>query len=247
MTNREVEKGPAMDAKADLKLMGMAYVGGQELLCSACGNGISLEIHKHGFREVSPAWICCLQCGSGEDSRVVTNGLVDAVLAAREARIKEADRDAFRAEWRGLVMTGELRPLLDIHQLTGAAKTVHEVVAPEVKTWWRSKKKAAKAQVKEKAGAVTGAAKGRAQDAADAAKGKAGEAISTAKASALSTAWTLQTGGAGPTASVRPKRARCTVKGCRAGMVTISTRVHATTGKTREIKVRCGVCHRSNT
>ena len=236
-----------MDAKADLKLMGMAYVDGKELLCSECGNGFSLEIHKHGFREVSPAWICCLSCGKGEDSRVVTNGLVDAALAARTARIKEEDRDVFRAEWRGIVMTGEMQPLIDIHQLIGAAKAVHEVAAPEVKKWWRSKKKAAKAQVKEKAGAVTGAAKGKAQEATDAAKEKAGEAISTAKATALTTAWTLQTGGAGPTTSARPKRQRCTVKGCRAGMVTISTRVHAATGKTTEVKIPCGVCHRRST
>jgi len=59
-----------MDAKADLKLLGMAYVDGTELLCSGCGNGLSLEIHKHGFREVHPAWICCPSCGRGEDSGV---------------------------------------------------------------------------------------------------------------------------------------------------------------------------------
>ncbi|MEV0693025.1 hypothetical protein [Streptomyces sp. NPDC050388] len=236
-----------MDAKADLKLLGMAHVDGTELLCSGCGNGLSLEIHKHGFREVHPAWICCPSCGRGEDSGVVTNGLVDAVLATRAARIKEADRDVFRAEWRGIVMTGEMRPLIDIHQLIGAAKAVHEAAAPEVKRWWRSKKKEAKAQLKEKAGAVTGAAKGKANEAADAVKEKADEAISTARATALTTAWTLQTGGAGPTASPRPKRRRCTVKGCRAGMVTISTRVHAATGKTSEVKIRCGVCHRSST
>jgi len=144
-------------------------------------------------------------------------------------------------------MTGEMRPLIDIHQLIGAAKAVHEVAAPEVKRWWRSKKKEAKAQLKEKAGAVTGAAKGKANEAADAVKEKADEAISTARATTLTTAWTLQTGGAGPTASPRPKHRRCTVKGCRAGMVTISTRVHAATGKTSEVKIRCGVCHRSST
>ncbi|MFE6479663.1 hypothetical protein [Streptomyces rochei] len=225
-----------MDAKADLKLLGMAYVDGRELLCSECGNGFSLEIHKHGFREVHPAWICCMSCGKGEDSSVITNGLVDAVLASRAARIKDADRDVFRAEWRGTVMTGEMQPLIDMHQLIGAAKAVHEGAAPEVKRWWRGKKKAAKAQVKEKAGAVTGAVKGKAKEAAD-----------TATATALTTAWTLQTGGAGPTTSQRPKRRRCTVKGCRAGMVTISTRVHATTGKTSKVKIPCGVCHRSST
>ncbi|MDQ0689022.1 hypothetical protein QFZ56_008068 [Streptomyces achromogenes] len=247
MTNREAEKGPAMDTKPDLKLVGMAHVDGQELLCGECGNGFSLEIHKHGFREVSPAWICCLSCGKGEDSRVITNGLVDAVLAGWLKRQKDADRDVFTAEWRGIVMTGELYPTFDIYQAVGAAKAVHEVAAPEVKKWWRSKKKAAKAQVKEKAGAVTGAAKGKAKETADTVKEKAGEAASSAKATAISTAWTLQTGGAGPTTSVKPKRQRCTVKGCRGGKVTISTRVHSSTGKTREVKIPCGVCHRSST
>lgn len=234
-----------MDAKADLKLMGMAYVDGRELLCSACGNGLSLEIHKHGFREISPAWIACLSCGSGEDSSVVTNGLVDAVLADCAARRTEADRDVFRVEWRGTVMTGEMQPTLDIYQFVGAAKTVYEAAAPEVKRWWQGKKKAAKAQVKERTRAVTGAAKGKAKEAADAAAEKAGKAISTAKATALTTAWMLQTGGAGPTTSSKPKRRRCTVTGCRGGMVTISTRVHSATGKTSEVKIPCGVCHRS--
>nr|WP_011265217.1 hypothetical protein [Streptomyces sp. F11]AAX51322.1 unknown [Streptomyces sp. F11] len=236
-----------MDMKPDLKFVGMAYVDGQELVCGECGNGFSLEVHKHGFREVSPAWISCMSCGKGEDSRVVTNGLVDAVLAGWVQRRKDADRDIITAEWRGIVMTGELYPTFDFHQAVGAAKAVHEYAAPEVKRWWRSKKKAAKAQVKEKAGAVTGAAKGKAKETADAAREKAGEAVSTAKATALTTAWTLQTGGAGPTKSVKPKRQRCTVKGCRGGMVTISTRVHSSTGKTREVKIPCGVCHRSST
>ncbi|MEU9072582.1 hypothetical protein AB0D60_37580 [Streptomyces sp. NPDC048306] len=240
-----------MDVKADLKLTGMAYVNGKELLCAGCGNGFSLEIHKHGFREVHPAWICCLSCGKGEDSGVVTNGLVDAVLASRAARIKEADRDVFRAEWRGIVMTGQMQPLLDMYELMRAAKAVKEgvdqVVAPEAKRWWRGKKKAVKAQVRQKAGAVTGAVKGKAKEAADAATDKAGEALSTAKATALTTAWTVQTGGAGPTTSQKPKRRRCTVKGCRGGKVTISTRVHAATGKTSEVKIPCGVCHRSST
>jgi hypothetical protein len=236
-----------MDAKPDLKLVGIARVDGTELACNECGNAFSLEIHKHGIREVSPAWISCMSCGKGEDSQVVTNGLVDAVLAGWVKRQADADRDIFTAEWRGIVMTGELYPTFDFHQAVGAAKAVHEGAAPEVKAWWRSKKRAAKAQVKEKAGAVTGAAKGKAKETADAAREKAGEAMSTAKATALTTAWTLQTGGAGPTTSVKPKRQRCTVKGCRGGKVTISTRIHSATGKTREVKIPCGVCHRSST
>ena len=122
-----------------------------------------------------------------------------------------------------------------------AAKAVHEYVAPEVTARWQAKKKA----VKGAARSVTGAAKGKAQETADAVKERAGDAVKTAKATALTTAWTLQTRGAGPAASTRPKRQRCTVKGCRGGMVTISTRIHSSTGTTREIKIPCGVCHRS--
>lgn len=229
-----------MQVKPDLKLVGIARIDGAELACSECGNAFSLEIHKHGFREVSPAWISCLSCGKGEDSQVVTNGLVDEVLAGWLKRQKDPDRDVFTAEWRGIVMTGELYPTLDIHQAVGAAKTVKEgideVVAPEVKRWWRSKKKEVKADLKSKRRAVT-----------DAAKGKARETAGAAKATAITAAWNLQTGGAGPTTSVKPKRQRCTVKGCRGGKVTISTRVHSATGKTREMKIPCGVCHRSST
>jgi hypothetical protein len=240
-----------MDVKPDLKLVGIARVDGAELACGECGNAFSLEIHKHGFREVSPAWISCLSCGKGEDSRIVTNGLVDEVLAGWVKRQKDADRDVFTAEWRGIVMTGELYPTLDIHQAIGAAKVVKEgvdqFVVPEAKRWWRSKKNGVKADLKAKRQAVTGAAKGKVKEGTDAVKAKAGEAVSTAKATAITTAWTLQTGGAGPTTSVQPKRRRCTVKGCRGGKVTISTRVHSSTGKTREVKIPCGVCHRSST
>lgn len=229
-----------MDVKPDLKLVGIARVDGTELACGECGNAFSLEIHKHGLREVSPAWISCLSCGKGEDSRIVTNGLVDEVLAGWVKRQKDADRDVFTAEWRGIVMTGELYPTLDIYQAIGAAKAVKEGIdqtaAPEVKRWWRSKKKAVKAELKSKRQAVTGAAKDKARETAGA-----------AKATAITAAWNLQTGGAGPTTSVKPKRQRCTVKGCRGGKVTISTRVHSSTGKTREMKIPCGVCHRSST
>ena len=234
-----------MREKADLTLIGMAHVDGRELLCGGCGNGFSLEIHKHGFREVSPAWICCLSCGKGEDSTVVTNGLVDAALTGGATQQTEEGREVFTAEWRGIVMTGELRPTFDVRQLINAAKAVHEYVAPQVTARWQAKKNAAKAQVKGAARSVTGAAKGKAQETADAVKERAGDAVKTAKATALTTAWTLQTRGAGPTASTRPKRRRCTVKGCRGGMVTISTRIHSSTGTTREIKIPCGVCHRS--
>jgi|GEM_PF-6600119 len=229
-----------MATEPDLKLIGTAYVDGRELLCAGCGNGFSLEIHKRGFREVWPAWISCLACGAGEDSAIVTNGLVDAVLDGHTTETQDG-RQVFRAEWRGLVMTGEVRPLFDARQLVEAAKVVHEeFVAPEVKTRWKAAKKAAKTQAKRKARAVTGAV-------TDAAREKTDQAVGATKAAVLTAAWTLQTGGAGPADTPRPKRRRCTVKGCRGGMVTIATRIHSETGKTREIKVPCGVCHRSST
>lgn len=223
-----------MDTTADLKLMGVALVDSQPLACAHCGNTFSLEVHKHLMFEAAAAWISCLACGHGEDSPTVTNGLVEAALAARLARQTDADRDTFTAEWRGTVMTGTLMPLLDIHQLIGAAKAVHEEAAPLVKRWWRSKKRQAKAHVKGAARSVTGTA-----------KKTAGDAAYTAKAAALTAAWTMQTGGASPATSTRPKRRRCTVKGCRGGMLTIRTRIHSTSGKAQEIKVPCAVCRRA--
>ncbi|TJZ41200.1 hypothetical protein FCH28_37575 [Streptomyces piniterrae] len=220
----------------DLKLTGLAYVDGEPVVCGNCDSGFSLQIYKRGFREVWPAWITCLSCGKGDDHQVITNGLVDAALAARTGRQKAEDRDTFTAEWRGIVMAGELVPEFVLDDAVAGAKVLRDEVSKETKAWWQSKKKAAKAQVKAKAGAVTGAAKEKTRDAA-----------STAKAGALTTAWTLQTGGAGPAEAPKAKRRRCTVKGCRGGMVTLSTRLHSSTGKTREVKIPCGVCHRSST
>lgn len=216
----------------DLRLHGLAYVDGKELVCAHCDGGFSLEIRKQGFREVWPVLVSCLSCGKGEDSSVITNGMVDAVLAARTGRKTAEDRDTFTAQWRGIVMTGELYPEFVLDDAVAAAKVLKGHVTKDTKRWWGGKKKAGKARVKAAAGAV-----------GDAAKGKAKDAANTAKATALTTAWTLQTGGAGPTS--KPKRRRCTVKGCRGGQVTISTRVHSPTGKTREVKIPCGVCHRA--
>ncbi|MEU3521823.1 hypothetical protein ABZ770_42460 [Streptomyces sp. NPDC006654] len=223
-----------MNATADLKLMGVALVNGQPLTCADCGNTFSHEIHKQGPFETSPAWVCCMSCGAGGESQAVTNGLVDAVLAGWAARRKSADRDLFTAEWRGTVLAGELYPTLDVYQAQGAAKAVKQGATPEVKRWWRSKKKQAKARVKGAARSVTGRA-----------KKEAGNAVNSAKAAALTAAWTMQTGGAGPTTSTRPKPRRCRVKGCRKGMVTIRTRFHSTSGKTQTVKVPCGMCHRA--
>ncbi|MER7050497.1 hypothetical protein ABT391_37370 [Streptomyces jumonjinensis] len=224
------------DKRPDLKLTGLAYVDGQPLVCAECEGGFSLQVYKRGFREVWPAFVSCLSCGHGDDHQVVTNGLVDAALAARTGRRTAEDRDTFTAEWRGIVMTGELVPEFVLDDAVAAAKVLHEQVSTDAKAWWGAKKKQGKAQVKAATETATGAA-----------KKKAGDAVSAAKATALTTAWTLQTGGAGPAAMPKPRRSRCTVKGCRAGMVTISSKVHSATGKTRDVKIPCGVCHRRAT
>ncbi|MGC2997430.1 hypothetical protein ACPF8X_03235 [Streptomyces sp. G35A] len=219
-----------MNTTADLKLLGVAQVNGRPLACTACGNTFSLEVHKRGLFETSPAWICCLACGAGHESDTITTGLIDAVLAGWNPHQDLETRDEFTGQWRGTVMTGELMPTIDLHQVIGAAKAAYEVAAPEVKRRWRAKKKMVKAPWK--------VAKSRA--------GKAvGEAVGTVKSKALATAWTLQTGGAGAPPAQRP-RSRCTVKGCRQGWLTIKTRVHSSTGKAQQMRVRCAVCRRSN-
>lgn len=218
-----------MNTNADLKLLGVAEVDGRPLACAACGNTFSLEVHKRGIFETSPAWICCLSCGAGRESTEVTTGLVDAVLTGWNPQQDLETRDEFTAEWRGTVMTGELMPTTDLRQVVGAAKAAYEVAAPEVKRRWRAKKKA----VKEKAKAPLRAV-----------RGKADQASATVKAKALSTAWNVQTGGAGAPPASRP-RSRCTVKGCRKGWLTIKTRVHSGTGKAKDVRVRCAVCRRA--
>ncbi|GGZ19689.1 hypothetical protein [Streptomyces nitrosporeus] len=223
-----------MRTEPDLQLTGTAHVDGEALACGSCGNDRALEIHKDGFREVWPAWISCLSCGAGESSPVVTNGLVDAALTARTGRVRPEDSDTFTAEWRGIVMTGEIFPDFVLGDAIAVVQALHDQVAKDTKAWTRSKKKEAKAR-----------AKAAARTATEATRKKAGGAANTAKAAALSTAWTLQTGGAGPTTVTKPKPQRCTVKGCRGGMVTLSSKLHSPTGKTREVKIPCAVCGRS--
>ncbi|MFH9203200.1 hypothetical protein ACH4KT_38070 [Streptomyces anulatus] len=219
----------------DLSLQGLAHLDGTPLLCVQCDSGYGLRIYKRGPREVFPASVSCLVCGHWEDcSRLITNGLVDVVLEVRTGRKVAADIDTFDAEWRGHVFQGELVAEFIPDDAAVMLKALGGEVRKDSRRWWGGKKKAVKARAKETAGAVKGAA-----------KQKAGGAANAAKAAALTTAWTLQTGGAGPATTTKPKRKRCTVKGCRSGMVTLSTKLHSTTGKTREIKIPCAVCHRS--
>lgn len=220
-----------MDTTADLQFVGVALVDGRPLACTGCGNTFSLEVHKHlGVFETAPAWVACLSCSRGEDSTVITNGLVDAALAARTGRAKAADRDTFTAEWRGTTLEGELHPQFVLDDAVELAKVVKQQTTRDAKRWGRAKKREAKTRLKAVVGAVTGPAK---------------EKAAGVKVAALTAAWTLQTGGAGAPPTSKPRRQRCTVKGCRGGMLTITTRLHSTTGKTQKAKVPCAVCRRA--
>lgn len=232
------------DHSPDLELHGIAYVDGEPLECEHCGNAIALHVHKRGPREVWPAWISCGSCGRGEDAAKVTNGLVDAVLAARTGRRKAEDRDLFDAQWREVTMTGELRPTLVADDLVVAAEALRDEVHKDVSRWWGGKKKAAKTAVREAKATAKGAVKDAASDAATATRSAAKNAKSATTAAVLSTAWQLQTQGAGP--ARMPKSPRCTVKGCRGGMVTLATRLHSPTGASAPVKIPCGTCHRTS-
>jgi hypothetical protein len=219
-----------VNTTADLKLLGVAEVNGGPLACAACGNSFSLEVHKRGIFETSPAWICCLSCGAGRESDTITTGLVDAVLTGWARQRQDVDqRDDFTAEWRGNVLSGSLVPTLDAYQAVVAVRAVKEGATPHVERWWGGKKKAVKAKAKAPL---------------KAAKTKAGEAIGAAKSTALTAAWTMQTGGAGAPPEKRT-RSRCKVKGCRQGWLTVTTRIHATTGKAEKRRVRCVACRRA--
>lgn len=212
-----------MNTTGDLKLLGVATVDGDPLACAQCGNTFSLEVHKRTVFETAAAWVCCLSCGHGGEDQAVTNGLVDAVLAGWANRQKDvAGRDQFTAEWRGIVLAGELVPTLDLYQAAAAVKAVHEGAKPHVKRWWRGKKRTAKDRAKAPWRAV-----------------KAKVTVA-----AVGAAWDMQTGGAGlPGKPVRMPR--CRVKGCRKGWVTITTRVHSDTGKKQQQRIRCAVCDRA--
>lgn len=203
----------------DLKLVSL-FLNEEQVICSGCESGDHLWLELGGRRETWPAWFGCY-CGHGEDHQVITNGLVEAAMLTRTGRQTATDTDTFAAEWRGITLVGECVPTFVIGDAVAVVKELTKVGKKEVRrrsrSWWRGTKQAA--------------------------TGQAGRAMGGAKAAALSAAWQAQTGG---TSTARKPR-RCRVKGCRRGLVTITTRIHSTTGKTETTKVPCGACHRSQT
>lgn len=207
----------------DLHTRGPLLLNGQPVTCPSCGLGAALDLDRRGHRETWPAWLGCRECGHGDDHPVITNGLVEAALEARTGRHRAEDRDLFAAQWRHHVLTGEIRPEFILDDAITLVEELGKVGQQELRTrkgnarrWWRGRKKAAR---------------------------RAGrEALSTATSAALTAAWNLQTGGAGPA----PKTtSRCRVKGCRGGWITINTRIHADTGKTEAVQQPCAICHRA--
>ncbi|MFF8506426.1 hypothetical protein ACF07L_38180 [Streptomyces anulatus] len=234
------------ESPPDLSLQGLALLDGAPLLCVRCGSGAGLRIYKRGPREVFPASVSCLLCGHWEDcSSLITNGLVDAALEARTGRKVAADVDTFDAEWRGRTFRGELVAEFIPDDAKVMLKALGGEVRADGRRWWGGKKAEAKASTKEKTDAVKDAAKQKAGAVKNAAKEKAGGAATAARDKTLAAARTLRPRGSAPEAPAPKKpRSRCTVKGCRGGMVTLSTRIHSSTGKTSEVKIPCGVCHR---
>lgn len=211
----------------DLKVTGTLLADGQPVICPACKVGYSLELRKRGPRETWPAFVTCLSCGSGEDSDVITNGLVDAALEARTGRTKAEDRDTFAAEWRGHTLVGECVPQFVLDDAITLAEELGKIGRQELREhktaakkqargWWRGREKSAKRAV--------------------------GQATGTVKSAALAAVWDVQTGGAGP--AKKPAR-RCRTKGCRGGWVTITSRIHSGSGKAEQVKVACAACHRA--
>jgi hypothetical protein len=204
----------------DLLLTGTLLLNGQPVTCPACDTGDPIELHKRGPRETWPAFLVCLYCGHGDDHPVITNGLVDAAIEACPGRTRATDRDLFAAEWRGLTLVGERDPGVIPADIVTAAKVIASTYQAEGKSrgraWWRGSKKSAERSVSRAAGGV--------------------------KSAALAAAWQAQTGGAGP--AKQPSR-RCRTKGCRGGWVTITSRIHGSSGKAEQVKTPCATCHRA--
>jgi hypothetical protein len=207
----------------DLQTTGHLLLNGESVACSGCGQAGSLDLAERGPRETWPAWISCRECGHGEDHPAITNGLVAAAAAATTGRRTRHDADLFAAQWRHLTLAGECRPEFVLDDALALGEELAKIGQQEIRArksearqWWRGRKKAARSV--------------------------AGQAAGRAKAAALTAAWDLQTGGAGP---ARTPRARCRTKDCKGGWVTITTRIHAPGEKAEKVQTPCGVCHRA--
>jgi hypothetical protein len=209
-----------MDHTPDLRLYGPLVLDGEQVVCPACDGGSSLYLDRTGHRETWPARLGCDACGHAEDSPVITNGLVDAALGACTGRRHAEDSDTFEAEWRGISIVGERYPEWVLDDVVTVAaelgKAARKGIKRDSRRWWGRTKRAARDRV--------------------------GRGVGSVKAATLSTTWQAQTGGAGP---VRRPARRCRVKGCRGGWITVTSRVHSTTGQATEVRVPCAVCHRA--
>lgn len=207
----------------DLQLRGPLILNGQPVTCPNCGMGGALELDRRGPRETWPAWLGCRECGHGDDHPAITNGLVEAALTTRTGRQTAEDRDLFAAQWRDLILIGEIRPEFVLDDARALIQELGKIGQQELRghkakarRWWRGRKRAARRA--------------------------SGQAIGTVTSAALAAAWDLQTGGTTPAAK---PRTRCRVKGCRGGWITITTRIHADTGKPEQVQEPCGICHRA--
>ena len=211
----------------DLQTTGALILNGTPVTCPACGMSAAFDLDRRGLRETWPAWIVCRDCGHGQDHPVITNGLIEAAVAARTGRATRYDSDLFAAQWRDLTLIGECVPEFVLDDAVALGEELAQIGKQEIRArktgarrWWRSRKRnagrAVRRSARQAAGAVT--------------------------ATALATAWDLQTGGAGP----QPKpRQKCRTKGCRGGWVTITTRIYGDTGRAEQVQQPCAICHRT--
>lgn len=224
---------------ADLTLSGLPLLDGAPVACPRCGPGSRLTLDRRGPRETWPARLDCLACGWGEDHRVITNGLVAAALESSTGRQRTEDADLFAATWRGHTLEGERTPQFILADLVTAADALAGEARQQTRTRWNTAKRQARGKVTSTTRKVTSEVTSKVTSAGqDAAR----KVTSRVRIAVLGAAWRQQSQGA--TTPARPRK-RCSVKGCRTGWVTITTRLHSTTGKKQKRRVPCGVCHRA--
>jgi hypothetical protein len=224
---------------ADLTLRGAPLLDGAPIECPRCTIGGQLTLDRRGPRETWPARLDCLTCGWGEDHGVITNGLITAALESSTGRHAVGDSDLFAAEWRGHTLEGERAPRLILADLTTAADALANEARKQGRTRWNDTKRQARKRVTSATRKVTNQVTDKVTSAGqDAAR----KVTSRVRVAVLGAAWQQQSQGATAPA---PRRKRCRVKGCRAGYVTITTRLHSTTGKKQKRRIPCGVCHRA--